>query len=283
MLDEPDPDLAIASSNHLGALVLVSRMDDGLDRAMRYVDHLECDRVRAVHVGPEDRNLGAAFWARYGCKLEFVPQHGGLVKTARALVQSERAEHTEHLCAVVLPETIEDARLTHVIRHNDALRLKAGLLFEKGIVVLNIPTTDADATLVTRPPRRHVALVPVATLHEGAREALRVAELLRPEQVRAVHIAEIAEEAEAIEERWAAERLPVPLDIVAAPYRELGDPLLQEVEAIKAEGADLVTVVIGEFVPKWWQHGLHNHRALQMKARLLFEPGVAVVSVPHHV
>jgi amino acid transporter len=282
-LDEPDPELAIASSNHLGAIVLVSRVDDGLDRAMRYVDHLDCDRVRAVHVGTEDRNLGAVFWARYGRKLEFVEPHGGLVKTARAMVQAERGEHPEHLCAVVVPETIEDARLGHVIRHNDALRLKAGLLFEKGIVILNIPTTDADDTLLTRPPRKHVALVPVATLHEGAREALRVAQLLRPEQVRAVHIAEIADEAEAVEEKWAAEKLPVPLDIVAAPYRELGDPLLQEVEALKAEGADLVTVVIGEFVPKWWQHGLHNHRALQMKARLLFEPGVAVVSVPHHV
>jgi hypothetical protein len=101
--------------------------------------------------------------------------------------------------------------------------------------------------------------------------------------VRAVHIAELPEEAEAIEEQWAEQRLPVPLDIVAAPYRELGEPLLHEVEALKAEGADLITVVIGEFVPKWWQHGLHNHRALQMKARLLFEPGVAVVSVPHHV
>jgi hypothetical protein len=282
-LDEPDPELAIAGSNHLGAVVLVSRVDDGLDRAMRYVAHLDADRVRAVHVGPEDRSLGAAFWARYGCKLEFVAAHGGLVKTARALVRSQREEHPEHLCAVVVPETIEDARLTHVIRHNDALRLKAGLLFEKGIVVVNIPTTDADHTLLTRPPRKHVALVPVATLHEGAREALRVAQLLRPDHVRAVHIAEIADEAEVIEDKWAEEQLPVPLDIVAAPYRELGDPLLQEVEALKAEGADLVTVVIGEFVPKWWQHGLHNHRALQMKAKLLFEPGVAVVSVPHHV
>jgi hypothetical protein len=128
-----------------------------------------------------------------------------------------------------------------------------------------------------------VALVPVAALHEGAREALRVADLLRPDEVRAVHIAEIAGEAETIEDLWTEQQIPVPLDVVAAPYRELGEPLLQEVEAIKAEGADLVTVVIGEFVPKWWQHGLHNHRALQMKARLLFEPGVAVVSVPHHV
>jgi hypothetical protein len=282
-LDEPDPELAIASSNHLGAVVLVSRVDDGLDRAMRYVDHLDADRVRAVHVGPEDRSLGAAFWARYGRKLDFVEPHGGLVKTARSLVQSERGEHPDHLCAVVVPETIEDARLTHVIKHNDALRLKAGMLFEKGVVVVNIPTTESDDTLLTRPPRKHVALVPVATLHEGAREALRVAQLMRPDHVRAVHIAEIADEAETIEDQWTEQQLPVPLDIVAAPYRELGEPLLHEIEALKAEGADLVTVVIGEFVPRWWQHGLHNHRALQMKARLLFEPGVAVVSVPHHV
>jgi hypothetical protein len=71
-LDEPDPELAIATSNRLGAVVLVSRVDEGLDRAMRYVKHLDADRVRAVHVGTDDRNLGAAFWARYGCKLEFV-------------------------------------------------------------------------------------------------------------------------------------------------------------------------------------------------------------------
>jgi hypothetical protein len=282
-LDEPDPALAVASSRRLSAVVLVSRVDDGLDRAMHYVEHLGADRVRAVHVGADDRNLGAAFWARYGCKLEFVASQHGLVKTARALVQSERAERADHLCAVVVPETIEDARLRHVLRHNDALRLKAALLFEKGIVVVNIPTTRSDATLLKSAPRRHIALVPVAALHEGAREALRVAELLRPDEVRAVHIAEIAGEAETIEEQWSAQQIPVPLDVVAAPYREMGAPLLHEVEALKGEGADLVTVVIGEFVPKWWQHGLHNHRALQMKARLLFEPGVAVVSVPHHV
>jgi hypothetical protein len=112
---------------------------------------------------------------------------------------------------------------------------------------------------------------------------LQVAELLRPDRVRAVHIAELAEDAEELESQWLESGIPVPLDVVAAPYREVSDPILQEVRAIKDEGADLVTVVIGEFVPKWWQHGLHNHRALQIKARMLFEPDVAVVSVPHHL
>ena len=67
--------------------------------------------------------------------------------------------------------------------------------------------------------------------------------------------------------------------IVSGSFTSRSAAMVRWVEAIKAEGADLVTVVIGEFVPKWWQHGLHNHRALQMKARLLFEPGVAVVSM----
>jgi hypothetical protein len=55
------------------------------------------------------------------------------------------------------------------------------------------------------------------------------------------------------------------------------------VRRARDEGADLVTVVIGEIVPKWYQHVLHNHRALQLKTALLFEPDVAVISVPHQL
>jgi amino acid transporter len=281
-LDVPDLDLAVSRAAGMDVVVMVSRVDEGLDRAMHYVEHLDADRVRAVHIGPEDRSLGAAFWARYGHPLEFVTLQRGLVRTARAVVNAEHSEFPGHVVAVVVPEVIEEARLRYVFRHNAALRLKAGLLFERGVVVVNLPTLGHDKTLVRRPPRYHVALVPVSTLHAGAREALRVAELLGPDRVRAVHIAELPEDSDALQAQWLEQSVPVPLDVVAAPYRELGEPLLQEVDAIKGEGADLVTVVIGEYVPKWWQHGLHNHRALQMKARLLFEPDVAVVSVPHH-
>ena len=132
-------------------------------------------------------------------------------------MQQERAEHADHLCAVVVPERIEDALDVVRVPHNDALRLKAGLLFERGDRGGEPPTCEADSTLVTRPPRRHVALVPVATLHAGAFEALRVAELMGPDRVRAVHIAEPPEDAETLEAAWQARQLPVPLDIVAAP------------------------------------------------------------------
>ena len=212
-------------------------VDEGLDRAMRYVDHLDADRVRAVHVGAEDRSLGAAFWARYGCKLEFVDAHGGLVKTARALVQSERAEHPDHLCAVVVPETIEEPRLRHVLRHNDALRLKAGLLFEKGIVVVNIPTHRR---------RRHAA-------QPGRRDGTSRSCPWRPStRARARRCGSPSccgptacarctspsspEDAETLEEQWAEQQLPVPLDVVAAPYRELGEPLLARGRGAQGRG-----------------------------------------------
>jgi hypothetical protein len=42
-----------------------------------------------------------------------------------------------------------------------------------------------------------------------------------------------------------------------------------------------VTVFIPEYVVgRWWEHLLHNPSALRLKARLLFTPGVMVVSVP---
>ena len=281
-LANPESDFPAAPSSRLDVIVLVSHVDEALDHAMRYVNDLDRRCLRAVHVGAEDRGLGAAFWARYGCSLEFVPRLGGLVHTVRELARGERRERPDDVLAVVVPEQIDEARVWHVMKHNGALRLKAGLLFERGVVVVNVPAVGADIGPARR-PRQHVALIPVSALHGGARDALRVARLLGADRVRAVHIAEHDEDAEALEAAWAEHDISVPLDVVAAPYRELSVPLLEEIDALKAEGADLITVVIGELVPKWWQHSLHNHRALQMKARLLFEPGVAVVSVPHHL
>ena len=44
---------------------------------------------------------------------------------------------------------------------------------------------------------------------------------------------------------------------------------------------DVVTVFIPEYVVgRWWEQLLHNQSALRLKARLLFEPGVMVTSVP---
>ena len=43
----------------------------------------------------------------------------------------------------------------------------------------------------------------------------------------------------------------------------------------------MVAVYIPEYVVgRWWEHLLHNQSALRLKGRLLFQPGVMVISVP---
>ncbi|MBI4478516.1 MAG: hypothetical protein HY651_00675 [Acidobacteria bacterium] len=46
----------------------------------------------------------------------------------------------------------------------------------------------------------------------------------------------------------------------------------------------MVTVVVPEFVAKrWWHQFLHNQTSLLLKAALLFQPRIVVVSVRQHL
>ena len=63
------------------------------------------------------------------------------------------------------------------------------------------------------------------------------------------------------------------------------EPLLEYIEQLAGERPGrYVTVILPEFVPaRWWQHLLHNQRALLIKGALLFRPNVVVTSVPFHL
>ena len=67
-----------------------------------------------------------------------------------------------------------------------------------------------------------------------------------------------------------------------SPYRQITKPILDYVRSIRSGNPrDIVTVYLPEYVlGKWWEQVLHNQSALRLKARLLFTPGVMVVSVP---
>jgi len=273
-----DPDLGLDRPGRLDAVVLVARLDDALDRAMRYVQGLGADRTRAVHIGPEDRAVAAAFWARHGRPLEFVPRQRGLVRTARALGRTERAEYADHVVAVVIPEVHAGRSWWRRFSWDDAWRLETGLLFDSDVIVVRAPT-GTDSIPVDRPRRRHVALVPVAAGKRASADALRVAQVLGADGVRAVHVVEPTESAETFERAWGERGIRVPLDIVAGTTRTADEPLLHEVAAIKADGADLVTVVVAEAAPTLWSRGRQARRARRTTAMLRREPGVAIVSV----
>jgi hypothetical protein len=93
-----------------------------------------------------------------------------------------------------------------------------------------------------------------------------------------------AHEIERIENEWAEHRIPVALDIVEAPFRDLTAPILDEVRRITSRPDALACVIVPELVvKKWWHNLLHNHRPVFIKRLLLFEPRVVLSSVPYQL
>ncbi|WP_345627568.1 APC family permease [Rugosimonospora acidiphila] len=131
-------------------------------------------------------------------------------------------------------------------------------------------------------PARNQAVVLVSKVHLPTLRALAYAQGTRPDTLTAVTVNVDDADTRAIEADWEARGLPVSLTVVDSPYREITRPIIDYVKSLRRESPrDVVTVFIPEYVVgKWWEHLLHNQSALRLKARLLFEPGVMVVSVP---
>jgi hypothetical protein len=139
----------------------------------------------------------------------------------------------------------------------------------------------ADPTAV-KPIRQHVVVL-VARLNLPAIRALQYAASLSAE-VTAVYVATDAESTRDVEEHWDQWSQGIPLVVLESPYRSLTGPLLQFLMELKRnENADLVTVVLPEYVPDhWWEHVLHGQSAQFLKLALLFTPGFVVTSIPIH-
>ncbi|MDT4933323.1 MAG: hypothetical protein QOK11_1215 [Pseudonocardiales bacterium] len=131
------------------------------------------------------------------------------------------------------------------------------------------------------PPRNH-ALVLVSRLHLPAMRAISYAKATRPSSLEGVTIQIDEAETARLLEQWDRHGLDIPLVILESPYREITRPLIDYIRGLHRESPrDIVTVFVPEYVVgRWWEQLLHNQSALRLKARLLFEPGVMVTSVP---
>jgi hypothetical protein len=82
-------------------------------------------------------------------------------------------------------------------------------------------------------------------------------------------------------DQWFESGVDIPLDMVEAPYRDLGPPMLREIRRYTSQPGTVVTVVIYDLLLGARRHLLlHNQRATFIKRLLLREPNVAVTSVP---
>ncbi|THJ75347.1 APC family permease [Candidatus Frankia alpina] len=131
-------------------------------------------------------------------------------------------------------------------------------------------------------PSRIRAVVLVSKIHAPTLRALAYAKASRPHSLVALTVAVDQAEADRLRDAWAERGISIDLVVLASPYREVTRPVLEYVARIRRESPrDVVAVYLPEYVVgHWWEHLLHNQSALRLKARLLFQPGVMVTSVP---
>ena len=139
----------------------------------------------------------------------------------------------------------------------------------------------ADTATVTLPSRVH-GIVLVSRIHKPTLRALAYARATRPTTLEAVTVDVDQAGTERLMAEWDQRDIPVPLKILDSPFREITRPIVEYVRSMRrVSPRDLVTVYVPEYVVgRWWEHLLHNQSALRLKSRLLFTPGVMVVSVP---
>lgn len=135
-----------------------------------------------------------------------------------------------------------------------------------------------------RAPREtHTMVVLVGGVNKGVLRGVQYARSLNPDRILAVTVASNDEERKAIEKQWKDFEVPIELHTVYSPYRELTRPVLQFIDELDEQHqGDIITVVIPEFVTSWATQWLHNGSAFALKAKLLYRPHTAVVSVPIH-
>jgi amino acid transporter len=133
-------------------------------------------------------------------------------------------------------------------------------------------------------PQHSTVLVPIGGVHRAVLQAVGYARSLS-EDVRAVFVDTDPAATAKVRCDWARYGADAKLEILPSPYRSLMEPLLEYIDDLQtAHPHDYVTVVLPEFIPaRWWQHLLHNQRALLIKGALLFRPRVVVTSVPFHL
>lgn len=139
------------------------------------------------------------------------------------------------------------------------------------------PTEDARAL-----PSRVHAVVLVMSVQRPTLRAVAYARASRPSSLEAVVVDLDKDSTRDLLAAWDRLDLPVPVTVLASPFREVAEPLIRHLRAQRRTSPrDLMVVYIPEYVvARGWQRLLHNRTAQRLKDRLHREPGVMVASVP---
>ena len=140
-----------------------------------------------------------------------------------------------------------------------------------------IPDTDSRML-----PSKVHAIVLVSKVHKPTLRALAFARATRPDHLTALTVNVDDADTRALQADWERYDIPVALTVVESPYREITRPVVDFVKGVRRDSPrELVVVFVPQYVVgHWWENVLHNQSALRLRARLQFQPGVMITTVP---
>ena len=131
-------------------------------------------------------------------------------------------------------------------------------------------------------PSRVRALVLVSNLSKPSMRAIATARAQAPINLEIVSVVSDLEEEKHIRREWKESGLPVPLTLVASPFRDITQVVISYVRSRRQRSPEeMLVVYIPEFLVRhWWENLLHNQMALRLSRSLLRIPGVVLTIVP---
>jgi amino acid transporter len=271
---------------NLHMVLFIPQLDAAASRALGYARSIRPSSLTAITPSAAVEEE----WREMAPDVPLTVVAGSLsARTLRSELRRRRKDLDEDdFLSVILPELLRSRSFIGTLRHPALLRLKAGLLFERGVQVTDVPLleTEIRSELVRghEPANNHVVVL-VSRVHNATLLALEYAKTLRATSVTAVMFDIDEEETQRLGDEWLKRRIPVPLELEATPYRDLGSALAAYTSERNPDGIQrVVTVILPEFVVSKRRHQiLHGQTGLIVKHRLLFQPGVVTVSVPYHL
>lgn len=144
---------------------------------------------------------------------------------------------------------------------------------------------ELEGTSDSALPSRVRAVILVSDVNKPTARAVAFARAMRPTTLEAVIVSVDTADVSRIITEWEAQDYPVPLKVLASPFREVTNPFVSYVKSVRsANPRDVVCVFVPEYVVgHWWEQLLHNQTALVVRTRLHFTPGIMVISVPYQL
>ena len=265
-------------------VLYVERLDDATREALWYARQVAHGELRAIHVPfpGSDSGIRPRFFelAEGSPHLEILePEDEPLDAVFEYIWGFPHGEGD--FVSVVIPELFRKRSLISAVMRRSTFLLKLRLLREPGVVVTDVPqVAGLDRGFE---PLRAECVLPISGVSAVSARALVYAKRLGLEHTRAVYFSFEEGDSYELEAAWGRLGLDIPLDVIDAPYRDLGEPFLDYLRHRTANPGTVVNVVMPELVVRGTDRLLHNQRALYLKRLLLFEPRVILTSVPYQL